>query len=163
MVAPRFETLRVGSAVIQGWDLDVRILQRVSGEGGTFHVLVQGALCEALRSFDDALAAAARDVPGVAWRTDLAPRTGEIACPTCGAPTTVTERYPRRICEACVHEAVDEEGHAVSFANVDMSGGFIARRSDGSPPARPHVCVVRGVVCHADEARFGGIVIEPTQ
>lgn len=159
MIAPRFETRRIGSARIDDWEIDVRILERVS-EGGTFHVLVQGAIGDAVPSLDDAVRAAERDVVGLAWRSDLGPCDGEIPCPICTAPTAVTERYPRSVCVACVLEAVDEEGHPVTFANVDMSGGFVARRSDGSAPPRPHVCVIRGVVCHADEARFGGIVVE---
>ena len=57
-------------------------------------------------------------------------------------------------------EATDEHGRRLSFFNVDMTGGFRAVYVDSGEEREGHVCYVRGVRCWADEARFGGIVIE---
>jgi hypothetical protein len=40
-----------------------------------------------------------------------------------------------------------------------MSGGFAARYADTGEEYASHECFVDGIKCHADEARFGGIVI----
>lgn len=52
------------------------------------------------------------------------------------------------------------DGRRLLFANVDLSGGFEARYADTGADYPSHDCVVDGVACHADEARFGGIVVE---
>jgi hypothetical protein len=48
----------------------------------------------------------------------------------------------------------------LEFFNTDLSGGFVARYRDTLETYRSHACWIDGVPCHADEARFGGIVIE---
>jgi hypothetical protein len=49
---------------------------------------------------------------------------------------------------------------AIEFFNTSFGGGFGARCADTGEPRDSHACVIRGVRCRADEARFGGIVIE---
>ena len=41
-----------------------------------------------------------------------------------------------------------------------MSGGYAAEYADTGDPYESHECFVDGIECYADEARFGGIVIE---
>ena len=57
--------------------------------------------------------------------------------------------------------AVSETGRRLSFSNIDFSGGFEAVFTDTAEKHASHVCYVRGVRCWADEAHFGGIVIQP--
>ncbi|MGK3994015.1 recombinase family protein [Sorangium sp. So ce1024] len=85
---------------------------------------------------------------------------GTHRCPTCGDPVELWPRYPRAVCGICQHEATDEGGRPLEFFNTSIGGGFGARYADTREPRDGHACVIRGVPCRADEARFGGIVIE---
>jgi len=89
----------------------------------------------------------------------FAPEPGQ-QCPICQYPVHPSARYPRALCGLCLREATDEHGRRLNFFNVDMSGGFRAAYADTGEEREGHVCYVRGVRCWADEARFGGIVIE---
>jgi hypothetical protein len=62
----------------------------------------------------------------------------------------------------CGQSAVGD-GRPLKFFNVGMSGGFIAQYADTGKEYGSHECFVSGIRCHADEARFGGIVIEPVE
>ena len=42
-----------------------------------------------------------------------------------------------------------------------MSGGFAAIVADTKAEHPSHICYIEGVECWADEARFGGIVVQP--
>jgi len=55
---------------------------------------------------------------------------------------------------------VDEQGRALEFFNTGLGGGFRAVYADSREERRSHVCFINGVRCWADEARFGGIVVE---
>ena len=57
--------------------------------------------------------------------------------------------------------AADENGRRLSFTNVALSGGFAALYGDTHEERASHVCYINGIKCWADEARFGGIVIQP--
>ena len=83
-------------------------------------------------------------------------------CPVCQLPRWTMPRYSRALCSTCSDLAVDEDGRGLTFTNVSMSGGFAATYTD-SKEAYPGggSCWVRGIPCQAEEARFGGIVIEP--
>ena len=99
------------------------------------------------------------------WRTTPAPNDGETPCFMCGALADLRRdaRYPALLCDACVREAVDENGRSLEFWNVDGSGGFEARYSDTDEVRDSHVCFVRGMKCWADERYFGGIVVVPAR
>jgi hypothetical protein len=56
--------------------------------------------------------------------------------------------------------ARDEHGRVLGFSNTSPGGGFQAFYPDTHEDRDSHECWVRGVRCYADEARFGGIVIE---
>ncbi|MBB1587890.1 MAG: hypothetical protein HG423_014155 [Propionibacterium sp.] len=87
----------------------------------------------------------------------------EIPCPICGGATKTLPRYPRRVCSTCAAKASDESGRALEFFNTSFGGGFIAYYVDSNQTEiyPSHRCFIDGISCYADEARFGGIVIEP--
>ena len=82
------------------------------------------------------------------------------ACPICAAPLSANPRYPKYVCPECASKAVAPNGRPLSFSNVGLSGGYIARYADTGTEYQSHECLVGDVRCLADEARFGGIVIE---
>ncbi len=81
-------------------------------------------------------------------------------CPICGAAVEPSPRYPRHVCLHCAARATAQDGRLLSFSNVGLSGGFEARYADTGEPHDSHDCWIDGIHCHADEARFGGIVTE---
>ena len=81
-------------------------------------------------------------------------------CPICKVDLEPIPRYPNYVCKICTSKATDEEGRKLKFSNIDMSGGYMAKYSDTSEEYDSHTCYINGFECHADEARFGGIVIE---
>ena len=86
----------------------------------------------------------------------------EIPCPICGGATKTLPRYPCRVCDTCAAKASDESGRALEFFNTSIGGGFIAYYADSHQTEiyPGHICFIDGVSCYADEARFGGIVVE---
>jgi hypothetical protein len=112
-------------------------------------------------SVDRARARAAAEARGVVWRGNAAANEDEAPFPICAAPVMKWSRHPRMVCGVCVGEAVDRRGRSLKFSNTELLGhGFAASLPDGTEPEEPHVCFIRGVRCHASEARFGGIVVE---
>jgi len=51
-------------------------------------------------------------------------------------------------------------GRLLEFFNESVSGGYRARFADDHTDYQSHECYIDGVRCIADEAHFGGIVIE---
>lgn len=82
-------------------------------------------------------------------------------CPICGSAQHFNPRYPRHLCRDCAAQAADESGRLLKFCNVSFSGGFQAAYADTGETRESHICFVRGIRCWADEAYFGGIVIQP--
>lgn len=82
-------------------------------------------------------------------------------CPICRASVPPSPRYPRYVCARCCARAATAEGRPLVFYNLDLAGGFVARRADTGEVHPGHECFIDGVRCLADEARFGGIVVEP--
>lgn len=82
-------------------------------------------------------------------------------CPVCGAAQHPNPRYPRYLCGGCAAQSTDESGRPLEFFNESISGGFQAVYADTGEQRDSHVCFVQGICCWADEARFGGIVIQP--
>ncbi len=81
-------------------------------------------------------------------------------CPICSAEVTPSTRYPRHVCGACAAKASSADGRLLAFSNEGLSGGFVAEYAATGEVYASHECFISGVKCHADEARFGGIVIE---
>jgi hypothetical protein len=102
----------------------------------------------------------------IAWRESTGPLEDEQPCFLCrctmGKLLEARERHPERICQVCALEAVDAEGRRICFGN-GPEGGVRAWYADTGAPYDSRECSIRGVVCHAAEARFGGIVIERWQ
>jgi hypothetical protein len=82
-------------------------------------------------------------------------------CPICHIPLPIIERYPNYICPRCVTESVDESGRLLDFSNLSLSGGFEATYQDSGEVRKSHTCFIHGIECYADEAKLGGIVVEP--
>ena len=82
-------------------------------------------------------------------------------CPICSMPVQPSGRYPHYLCAACAKRAVDINGRALSFFNVSLSGGYNAKFTYTKETYNSHICYIDGLKCYADEARFGGIVIQP--
>lgn len=83
------------------------------------------------------------------------------SCPICSNSVPHWILYPRSVCQNCYDQACDEQGRKLNFHNLSMSGGFEAIVADTKEKHPTHICYVQGIECWADEARFGGIVIQP--
>lgn len=81
-------------------------------------------------------------------------------CPICNIELKKNDRYPNYVCEICVSKSTDKTGRKLLFSNVDFSGGFKAIYEDTKEIYNSHICYIKGIKCYADEARFGGIVVE---
>jgi len=81
-------------------------------------------------------------------------------CLICSTPVPYWIRYPTAICDRCFAKACDAQGRKLSFYNVSMSGGFKAVVDETQEESEDHARYIEGVKCWADEARFGGIIIE---
>ena len=81
-------------------------------------------------------------------------------CPICSNPVRHRERYPLAVCQNCYNKACDAEGQKLVFFNLSMSGGFRAMVVDTEKVYPSHICYIENKKCWADEARFGGIVIQ---
>jgi len=89
------------------------------------------------------------------------PEEGRVQhCPVCQCSVRGNRRYPRYLCADCAAEAASEDGRPLEFFNKDISGGYMAEYADTNEPYDSHICFIRGHRCWADEARFGGIVIQ---
>ena len=84
-------------------------------------------------------------------------------CPICSAEVEKSTRYPRYVCEECAAQASSADGRLLQFSNIDISGGYAARYADSGEDYASHDCYIAGTKCYADEAKFGGIVIEPAE
>ncbi len=81
-------------------------------------------------------------------------------CPICGAEVDPYPRYPRYVCHKCASLVCSTDGRRLEFYNASLSGGVVARYADSGEEYPSQECFINGVRCYADEARFGGIVIE---
>jgi hypothetical protein len=82
------------------------------------------------------------------------------SCPICGAAMAFNPRYPRAVCPGCVSRACDAEGRELDFFNADFGGGYLAVYREGGGNYDSHDCFIDALPCRADEARFGGIVVQ---
>lgn len=81
-------------------------------------------------------------------------------CPICSNSVRHRERYPLAVCQDCYNKACNAQGQKLSFFNQSMSGGYEAVITDTQEKYLSHICYIVGKKCWADEARFGGIVIQ---
>ena len=82
-------------------------------------------------------------------------------CPICKNSVFIMDRYPNYICANCVEKygTYTQDGKKIIFSNRTLFGGFKSI-VDGHD-TEIHTCYVNNIKCYADEARFGGIVIQP--
>lgn len=69
-------------------------------------------------------------------------------------------RYPRYVCQECASRAQSPNGYPLAFFTLSLSGGYGAVYADSKETYESHYCMIDGVPCYTDEARFGGIVIQ---
>ena len=82
-------------------------------------------------------------------------------CPICNSEVTPYSRYPKYVCNECFDKATDKDGRKVTFANTHIMGyGCEGIYIDTREKYNSNICYIDGQECEADEARFGGIVIE---
>ena len=79
-------------------------------------------------------------------------------CPICENNMSFLERYPNMICNICFDKSVTKDGKKIKFYNIDITGGFYSVIDNKKGDI--HECYIDGNKCRADEARFGGIVIQ---
>lgn len=95
-------------------------------------------------------------------RMDRSPNLpGQHHCPICQTVLRPIERYPRYVCSACEARATSRDGRPLGFGNTGISGGFEGRYLDSGESYDSARCWIDGIACVAQEARFGGIVIQP--
>lgn len=82
-------------------------------------------------------------------------------CPICRAHVEESPRYPRYICDSCAERVTDAEGRRLKLFQTGPFGGYAAAYADNSETYDSNEVYVNGVACWAEEARFGGIVIQP--
>lgn len=88
---------------------------------------------------------------------------GEQTCPLCGTRGTLVARYPDHVCRWCAEHVTDEAGRPVVLGNATPGGGYTARAADGGPAPAAVLAgrvQVDGVPLAAQEARFGGVVLQ---
>ena len=97
-------------------------------------------------------------------------------CPIClDIMDYYTSRYPKMICGKCANgdngKILDSLCNEVSFSNIDIFGGFISHHKINNynndnnnnneiVQKKEHICWINTIKCYANEARFGGIVIQ---
>jgi len=97
-------------------------------------------------------------------------------CPICGKVKEVWPRYPRLVCSDCTARVTDKAGRPLAFADVEsvtVSQSDVGEKSvkikvgdvhgsyaDTGTPYRSTICYIDGIRCRAEEAHFGGIVIQ---
>jgi hypothetical protein len=95
----------------------------------------------------------------------------EQKCPICEKVQQESQRYPHYLCAECVDLATDETGVQVKVINSDLMGTGI-QVLNKETEAKTNVWLdeyerakvfVKGVPCYAQEAHFGGIVIQPVK
>ena len=83
------------------------------------------------------------------------------SCPICNKEEKMMLRYPKMVCSECIRTGIwadKKQTTPINFYNTSFSGGFISEVN--GIEGKQHICYINGKQCIADEARFGGIVIE---
>lgn len=88
-----------------------------------------------------------------------------VTCPVCGREQPALPRYPGYLCRECAGRASTRDGRRLTLVNTSPAGGFAARYADSGELAEEetvtHLVYVDDIPCRADEARLGGIVVQP--
>ncbi|MFK7922727.1 MAG: hypothetical protein AB8H47_12260 [Bacteroidia bacterium] len=81
-------------------------------------------------------------------------------CPNCSSRVSKYSRYPTYICVDCKALVTDAQGRKVSFGNTSFSGGCQGYYEGTDQKYDSNDCYIGSKRFRANEARFGGIVIE---
>lgn len=81
-------------------------------------------------------------------------------CPACCVSLAFQLRYPRALCRDCSARTADADGRPIEYSNESLSGGLVAMYAGTHEPYTKRRCFVDGIECQADEARFGGVVVQ---
>jgi hypothetical protein len=81
-------------------------------------------------------------------------------CPICKKQIRADLRYRFYVCGDCADKTTSPDGRALIFYNENLSGGCVGQYVDTGEVYASNECYIEGVKCIAEEARFGGIVIE---
>lgn len=85
-------------------------------------------------------------------------------CPICDETVTPSSRYRNYVCEDCTEKAVDSEGRTVTFGNTSLLGhGCQGMYKETGERYDSNICFIDGIKCKAEEAYFGGVVIQPAE
>ena len=89
-------------------------------------------------------------------------------CSNCGQEVLYQARYPKYICKECAaKDKFNKRGHLLEFSNVGFSGGLKITWKDShgdmigeDDTQSSWDCIIDGKLFYAQEAKFGGIVIQ---
>lgn len=83
-------------------------------------------------------------------------------CPICDSDTFQMLRYPHYVCDICIstYDTLTVDNKKIEFSNISPFGGFQSKIEGENEYGSEHYCYINGIKCYADEARFGGIVIQ---
>ena len=87
-------------------------------------------------------------------------------CPICKNSVNPVPRYPSYVCRTCLDQSppVTATGKQIRYGNIDFAGGIQSLVEGSGDWLQQNdceaICYVKGRKCRAQEARFGGIVIQ---
>ncbi len=81
-------------------------------------------------------------------------------CPNCTEFVSFAPRYPTYLCNECRQLITDREGRPLDFYNTSIGGGCQGYYKGSKEKYEGNICFIGDRECIAEEARFGGIVIQ---
>jgi hypothetical protein len=82
-------------------------------------------------------------------------------CPICAKEVSYNSRYPNYVCRSCSEMTKSPDGRSIQFYNSDILGDGVTGIYTGTDEVYHSTsCLIGGKLCKAEEARFGGIVIQ---
>lgn len=81
-------------------------------------------------------------------------------CPICRQSIDPNPRYPSYICSECCQRTKSIDGQPLIYTNAGFSGGIVAQYAGTNRQYDNQFCYIDNIKCEAEEARFGGIVIQ---
>jgi hypothetical protein len=86
--------------------------------------------------------------------------TPKYPCPICSSETMFSQRYPLAVCHKCSNKTATINGDSMSYYNTSPFGGFEGINEKTKIKTTDSLCYIDGHKCYAQEARFGGIVVQ---
>ncbi|MDG6347559.1 hypothetical protein QAA18_02185 [Luteimonas sp. 8-5] len=84
-------------------------------------------------------------------------------CPDLFGRDAVNARYPRAVCNDCAARTTDAKRQPVTLGNAGLSGGLVSSSPHAPVIDEQAICFIDDVACIAEEARFGGVVVQGTE